>query len=102
MRNTSKLKLVAEVMEEHMVSREVERRLGRLQRSIPDGSIATGLQVEEYEKIARDVDAAMKAGIAASSHPNVGFHQSPALTDAASIVCYWRLQLTACQDNIRL
>ena len=89
-------------MEEHLVKHSVERRLGRLQRSIPEGAVATGAQVEEYEKIARDVDDAMKAGIAASSRSNVGFHRSPALTDAASIVRYWRLQLTACRNNICL
>ena len=44
----------------------------------------------------------MKAGIAASSRSNVGFHRSPALTDAASIVRYWRVQLTACRNNIGL
>ena len=38
----------------------------------------------------------------ASSRPNVGFHRSPALTDAASIVRYWRSQLTACRNNIGL
>ena len=80
----------------------VERRLGRLQRSIPEGAVATGAQVEECDKITRDVDDAMKAGIAASSRSNVGFHRSPALTDAASIVRYWRLQLTACRNNIGL
>ena len=96
MRDTSKLKRFTEVMEEHLVRQSVERRLGCLQGSIPEGAVATGAQVEEYEKIARDVDDAMKAGIAASSRPNVGFHRSPALTDAASIVRYWRLQLTAC------
>ena len=44
----------------------------------------------------------MKAGIEASSRKNVGFHRSPALTDAASIVRYWRLQLTACRNKIGL
>ena len=89
-------------MEVHLEDQYVERRLGRLQRSILEGAIATGAQVEEYEKIARDVDAAMKAGIAASSRPNFGFHRYPALTDAASIVRYWRLQLTARRNNIGL
>ena len=44
----------------------------------------------------------MKAGIAASSRKNIGFHRSPALTDAASIVRYWRLQLTACRNKMGL
>ena len=44
----------------------------------------------------------MKTGIAASSRSNVGSNRSPALTDAASIVRYWRLQLTACRNNIGL
>ena len=102
MRDTSKLKEFTRIMEEHLVEQFVERCLGCLQRSILEGAIATGDQVEEYEKIARDVDAAMKAGIAASSRPNVGFHRSPALTDAASIVRYWRFQLTARWNNIGL
>ena len=100
MRDTSKLKMFIEIMEEHLVSKKVERRLERLQRSIPEGAIATAAQVAEYEKIARDVDAAMKAGIAASSRSNVGFHRSSAIMDAASIVRYWRVQLTACRNNI--
>jgi hypothetical protein len=102
MRDTTKLKLFTGVMEKHLVEKEVERRLGRLQRSIPEGAVATRSQVDEYEKIARDVNKAMKAGIAASSRSNVGFHRSPALTDAASIVRYWRVQLTACRNNIGL
>ena len=44
----------------------------------------------------------MKAGSAASARPNVGFHRSPALTDAASIVRDLHLHLTACQNNIEL
>ena len=44
----------------------------------------------------------MKAGIKESYSPNVRFHRSLALTDAASIVRYWRQQLTACRNNIGL
>ena len=91
-----------DVMEKHLEKETVERRLGRLQLSITEGAIATVIQVEEYEKIARDVDAAIKAGIAASSHPNVGLHRSLDITDAAAIVRYWRLQLTAYRNNIGL
>ena len=102
MRDTTQLKTFTDTVEKHLVEQSVESRLGSLQRSIPEGAIATPLHVAEYEKIARDVDAAMKAGIAASSRKNVGFHRSPALTDAASIVRYWRLQLTACRNKIGL
>ena len=50
MRDTSNLKEFTRIMEEHLVEQSVERRLGRLQQSIPEGAIATGAQVEEYEK----------------------------------------------------
>ena len=49
-------------------------------------TVATGPQVEEYKKVALDVEAVMKAGIAASTRPNLGFSRSTALTDASSIV----------------
>ena len=56
----------------------------------------------EYNQIAGDIDAAMQAALKASVQPNVGFARSPALTDAASIVRYWRHQLSANRNRIGL
>ena len=57
---------------------------------------------EIYEGIARDVDAAMKAGVKAAKIPNKGFKRSPALTRAASFVRFWRRQLAARRNNVGL
>ena len=67
MRDTTQLKTFTDTVEKHLLEQSLEQRLGSLQRSIPEGAVATPLHVAEYEKIARDVDAAMKAGIADSS-----------------------------------
>ena len=44
----------------------------------------------------------MQAALKAAVRPNVGFARSPALTDAASIVRYWRHQLSANRNRIGL
>ena len=42
------------------------------------------------------------AGIKAASKPNVGYARSPALTEAASIVRYWRAQISSNRNNVGL
>ena len=54
------------------------------------------------KKNALDVDDAMFAGIKAASKPNVGYARSPALTEAASIVRYWRAQISSNRNNVGL
>ena len=55
-----------------------------------------------YERIAGDVDAALQAGINAAQRKNVGYQRSPALTEVAAIVRYWRTQLSAVRNSIGL
>ena len=55
-----------------------------------------------YESIATDVDTAMQAGISAAKRANAGYARSPALTEAASLVHYWRTLLSARRNNIGL
>ena len=49
-----------------------------------------------------DVDSAMQAGINAAKRANVGYTRSPALTEAASLVRYWRTLLSARRNHIGL
>ena len=102
MRDTEQLKMFTEKMETHLTSKRVEQRLEAFQKGLTEGNLASRSEVEEYERIARDVDDAIRCGIKAARRHNTGYHRSPALTEAAAIVRYWRLHLQAFRNALGL
>ena len=84
----------------HFGERDVERCIEKLMPKLEKGEMADDAYEYEYNQIAGDIDAAMQAALKAAVRPNVGFARSPALTDAASIVRYWRHQLSANRNRI--
>ena len=55
--------------------------------------------VEQYEKIRMDADVAMQVGVKAIRRKDVGYARSPALTKAASLVRYWKPQLSSLRTS---
>ena len=66
MRNTEQLKTFIEKMETYLTSKRVEQRLEAFQKGLSEGNLASRTEVEEYERIARDVDDAIRCGIKAT------------------------------------
>ena len=99
LRETKKVEKYISVMEAHLRETNVEKRLDALRA-------AASLPLSEYrrifEGIQNDVDVAMKAGIKAVRKRNIGFARSPALTKAASIVRFWRTQLSVARNQSTL
>ena len=94
--------MFTEKMETHLTSKRVEQRLEAFQKGIIEGNLASRSEVEEYERIARDVNDAIRCGIKAARRHNTGYNRSPALTEAAAIVRYWRLHLQAFRNALGL
>ena len=92
--------MFTEKMETHLTSKRVDPRLEAFQKGLTEGNLASRSEVEEYERIARDVDDAIRCGIKAARRHNTGYHRSPALTEAAAIVRYWRLHLQAFRNAL--
>ena len=88
MQDTKQLKIFTEKMETHLASKQVEQRLEAFRKLLTEGNLATRTEVAEYERIARAVDDAIRYGIKSARRHNTGYHQYPALTEAAAIVCY--------------
>ena len=102
MRDTEQLKMFTEKMETHLTSKRVEQRLEAFQKGLTEGNLALRTEVTEYERIARDVNDATRCGIKAARRHKTGYHRSPALTEAAEIVCYWRIHLQAFRNSLGL
>ena len=102
LRQTRAVETFITIMEMHFVEQNVEKRIERTHNTFARGEMTDNEYEAEYEKIAQDVDGAMLAGIKAASTPNVGYARSPALTEAASIVRYWRAQVSSNQNNVGL
>jgi hypothetical protein len=66
--------MFTEKMEYHLTSKRVEQRLEAFQKGLTEGHIASRKEVEEYERIARDVDDAIRCGIKAARRHNTGYH----------------------------
>jgi hypothetical protein len=94
--------MFTETMETYLTSKRVEQRLEAFQKGLTEGNLASQTEVEEYERIARDVDDAIRCGINAARRHNTGYHRSPALTEAAAIVRYWRIHLQAFRNALGL
>ena len=60
MRDTEQLKIFTETMDTHLTSKRVEQRLEAFQKRLKEGNLASRSEVEEYERIARDVDDAIR------------------------------------------
>ena len=102
MRETVKLEKFTTALEDHLSAKKVETRLKTLRRIECEDGFADENYIALYESIATDVDSAMQAGINAAKRANVGYAQSPALTEAASLVRYWRTLLSAGCNTIGL
>ena len=102
MRDTEQLKMFTETMETHLTSKRVEQRLEAFQKGLPEGNLASRTEVDEYERIAWDVDDEIRCGIKAVRRHNTGYHRSPSLTEAAAIVRYWRIDLQAFRNALGL
>ena len=63
MRDTEQLKIFTEKLETHLASKQLERRLEAFRKLLTEGNLATRTEVAEYERIARDVDDAIRCGI---------------------------------------
>ena len=87
-------------MEGHFHATNIEMRLEKLRQGGP--AMTDASFQAEHERISRDVDDAMRAGIKAVRRKNVGYARSPTLTRAASIVRYWRTQLRARRNALPL
>ena len=94
--------MFTEKMETHLTSKRVKQRLEAFQKGLIEGNLASRSEVEKYEQIARDVDNAIRCGIKAARWHNTGYHRSPALTEAAAIVRYWRLHLQEFRTSLGL
>jgi len=95
LRQTMKVEKYIATMESHLKETRVEERLDALaatQLSLPE-------YVEQYEKIRMDADVAMQAGVKAVRRKNVGYARSPALMKAASLVRYWKTQLSSLRTS---
>jgi hypothetical protein len=102
LQDTEQLKTFTEKMDTHMTSKRVEQRLEAFQKGLSEGNLASWTEVEEYERIARDVNDTIRCGIKAARRHNTGYHRSPALTEAAAIVRYWRIHLQAFRNALGL
>ena len=89
-REISKMDRYNEAVNNHLVATNVEKRLERLSEIKSQQEF-----IDTYEKINKDVDDAMRAGINKVRRKNVGYARSPELTKEVSIVRYWRKQLRA-------
>ena len=87
-RETVKLEKNTKALEDHLTAKNVENRLENLHRIECKDGLADENYIALYETIATDVYCTMKAGITAAKQANVGYAQSPALTEAASLVHY--------------
>ena len=86
MRDQAKLEKFLKAMENHLEAKNVEHRLGELDKRETTDGFADDGYITLYEGIAADVNAAMQAGINAAKRVNVGYARSPALTEASSLV----------------
>ena len=98
-REISKMDKYIETMEAHLKETKVEERLEQL---ITENQPQEDVFIETYEKISRDIDEAMKAGMNKVRRKNVGFARSPELTRAASLVRYWKTQLRATRNKVAM
>ena len=96
-REISKMDKYVATMEAHLKETKGEERLKQL---ITENQLQEDVFIETYEKISRDIDEAMKAGMNKVRRKNVGFARSPELTRAASLVRYWKTQLRATRNKV--
>ena len=75
-------------METHLTSKHVEQKLEEFQKRLSSGNLVTTTKVDKYERIARNVDDAIRCVIKATWRHNMGYHRSPALTETAATVRY--------------
>jgi hypothetical protein len=102
MRETVKLEKFTKALEDHLTAKNVESRLEILRRIECEDRFADENYISLYEAIAMDVDSAMQTGITAAKRATIEYARSPALTEAASLVRYWRNLLLARRNNIGL
>lgn len=88
------------VMEGHLNSKKIKKILDQLEES---GSYLVEAEfIEEYEKLNRDIDEAIRCGINTVRRRNMGYARSPTLTKAVTMVRYWKIQLRALRQNVEL
>ena len=86
----------------HLTSKHVGRLLEDFQKGLSTGNLSTKTELEEYERIARDADDAIRCSIKEVHRHNTGYHRSPALPEAVAIVQYWCVHLQALRNALSL
>ena len=87
-RDLHKMERHTSKMEDHFRATNIECRLEKLRRQGP--SLTDEAFQAEYERISRDVDDAMRAGIKTVKKKNIGYARSPVLTRAILAHPTWR------------
>ena len=89
-------------IEAYFTQHRVEERLDELHQDVAEGKKPLLFFADRYETLTADIDRAMQAGLTAAAPRNKGFARSPALTEAAAIVRYWKKQLSSRRNRVGL